>query len=189
MPLLQTHTRCSSLLPNLGNRFNVVPSRYTPIIAIYKYETRPCVRARTMRRTKSRFVTYCYLPKERRVWGSLAVLLQVTQYTFAVTPISFPVIFPPFYFWPFLTLSSSTSTCFPSGFTWSSYLYSLSGQDLGFPSSSAPALVFQPPIPILQGHRCRRGLHGRPCSNAASKGMYMLCSWWTCSMFCFHERL
>ena len=31
-------------------------------------------------------------------------------------------------------------------------LYPLSGQDLVFPSSSAPSLALQPPIPILLGH-------------------------------------
>ena len=80
MPLLQIQTRCASLLPNLCNRFHAVLSRYTPIIAICKYETRRCARARATRRANSRLTTYCYLPRERRVMGLLAVLLRVTQF-------------------------------------------------------------------------------------------------------------
>ena len=85
MPLLQIQTRCASLLPNLRNCFHAVLSRYRPKIAICKYETRLCARARATRSAKSRLATYYYLPRERRVMGLLAVLLRVTQYASAVT--------------------------------------------------------------------------------------------------------
>ena len=81
MPLLQIQTRCASLLPNYRKRFHAVLSRCTPIIAICKYVTRLCARARATRRANSRLATYYYLPRERRVMGLLAVLKKVPTRT------------------------------------------------------------------------------------------------------------
>ena len=152
MPLLQIQTRCASLPPNLRNCFQAVLSRYTPIIAICKYETRLCARARATRRANSRLATYYYLPRERRVMGLLAVLLRVTQYASAVTsylsvqsaPLSSPGRFsrcpaqPP----PASHPVSGGPRC----------QYPRLSQDLVFPSSYAPSLVFQPTILRSQGH-------------------------------------
>ena len=66
--------------------------------------------------------------------------------------VSFRLICPFVFSWLILTLLSSTSTCLPSGFRWSSMSVPRLSQDLVFPSSYAPSLVFQPPILRSQGH-------------------------------------
>ena len=63
--------------------------------------------------------------------------------------VSFCLICPFVFFWLILTLSSSTSTCLPSGFRCSSM-----SVPMVFSSSSAPSLLFGPPILRSHGH-CR----------------------------------
>ena len=66
--------------------------------------------------------------------------------------VSFRLICPFVFSWSILALGSSTSTCLPSGFRWSSMSVPKVKPGSGFHSSYAPSLVFQPPILRSQGH-------------------------------------
>ena len=57
----------------------------TSIIAICEQYRRRWVRARAMETTHSQLKTYCCLPRERRAWVVLEVLLRVTPYASPVT--------------------------------------------------------------------------------------------------------
>ena len=152
MPLLQVQTCCPSLVLNFHNRSNAVLSRCTPIMAICEWKRGPRARARATITTNSQLETYCCVPRERRVWGVLVVLLRVSPYASPVTldlvvksvPSSSP---------------SRSSACpaqspLPSCLAEGSprCLYPSTGEDRVVPSSSNPSLVFQPPIPRLQVH-------------------------------------
>ena len=89
---------------------------------------------------------------------------------FCINFVSFRLICPFLFPWSILTLSSSTSTCLPSGFRWSSMSAPKVKPGSGFSSSYAPSLVFQPPILRSQGHsrylRIRRRFFGGACHSA-----------------------